>query len=187
MTRIDEYVRILNANTVRTPESKLFFAMFRLAAKVGDIHDELLPHPGVRVAKSRWVWEMGHVLHAVVDLALDFGFNPHDLTDILTGGLRCETFEDLRFQRLTPHDTRGPFLKMTVAMGQLAEVVQFAFMQGRDLAAAKRAVAVTSLATILGALCELCDKYKLNIEEIVRTNVRNLTNPKPSDRIQGEG
>lgn len=189
--RIDEYVNVARSTAVYPEAGRFYYPVLGVAGEFGETLDELFQGHGlkVEVPRRRIVSEIGDVLWYVVNTAADAGFDLHDITDIITGGLRCETFVDLCFQRKVQRDKRSPFLKASIAIGQLAEIAKKGIRDGygTKLSVAKRAVVASALATVLCCLCEICEKYGICLGEAAKENNKKLTSRKKRDKIQGDG
>lgn len=177
---LDAFVSRTRPAALWPSDSRILSPVLGLVAEAGDAVDSI--HPAERISAPVWKWrrELGGVLFNLVNTALDFGFSIHDITDLVTGGLRCETFEDLAFQRLSPRDRRRPMLKISVAIGKLAGVArnlhEAGYSWGQKIPLAHKAIVATSLAEILSALCELCELEGVTLNQVARIQLAKLTN-----------
>ena len=189
--RIDDYAKTARSTAFYPEAASFVYPVLGLAGEYGETLDEMFQGVGLKVPikRSTLVAELGDVLWYVTNTALDLGFTMENLTDIVTGGLRCETFMDLAFQRLHPRDTRTAYLKATVYIGQLAEIAKKGIRDGygKNLSVAKRAVAVTALAQLLVCLCEICEQNKICLGEVAEENNKKLTSRQARDKLQGDG
>lgn len=188
---IDQYVKTARSTAIYPESARFFYPVLGLAGEFGEAVDETFQGHGLKIQtpRRRIVAEFGDVLWYVTNIALDLGFDFHDLTDLMTGGLRCDTFEDLCFQRLRPRDHRSPYLKATIAIGQIAEVAKKGLRDGygTDLSTAKRAVVVSALTEILRCLCEIAETKGICLGEIAKSNNDKLTSRKQRGKIKGDG
>ena len=187
--RIDDYVKVARSTAIYPETAKFTYPVLGLAGEYGEVVDEVFLDAKIKPAKRALIAELGDVLWYVFNTMLDLDLQVHDIADIVTGGLRCETFEDICFQRLKPRDGRSPWLKMTVHIGQLAEVAKKGLRDGYgpNLDEVKRSVCANALAQILVSLCEICDKQHLSLGEIAASNNRKLTSRKNRDKLKGDG
>jgi NTP pyrophosphatase (non-canonical NTP hydrolase) len=190
-TIIDAYVEVARSTAIYPETAKFFYPVLGLAGEFGETMDEIFQGVGLKLdtPKSKIRSELGDCLWYITNTALDLGFTFRDLTDIVTGGLRCETFEDVCFQRLKPRDNRSPYLKATIYIGQLAEVAKKGLRDGygTTLTMTKRAVCVTALAQLLVCLCEICEKHGVTIDEVAANNNAKLTSRMERGKLKGDG
>jgi len=190
-TIIDTYVDTARSLAFYPESAKFYYPVLGLAGEFGEAVDEIFQGLGnVPVTpKPTIISELGDVLWYIVNVALDLGFTFHDLTDIVTGGLRCETFEDVCFQRLKPRDSRSPFLKASIYIGHLAEIAKKGIRDGygTQLPLTKLAIAVTALAQLIVCLCEICEKHQITIDEVAANNSAKLTSRRDRDKLKGDG
>lgn len=190
--RIDEYVRVARSTALYPKASSFIYPVLGLAGEFGEFVDEAFQGHGLKITtpKRRLVSEMGDVLWYVVNTALDLGLEFQDLVDLSTGGLRADTFEELCFCRLKPRDKRSPYLKITIAIGQLSEVAKKSLRDGytiAEMSATKRAVCVSALHAILVSLCEICEKQRFCLSEVALDNNLKLTSRKERGKLKGDG
>lgn len=191
-TPIDNYVETARSTAIYPEAARFYYPVLGLAGEFGETIDELFPEAhikGIKIPVNTIISELGDVLWYVTNTALDLGFQFRDLTDVITGGLRCETFEDICFQMLRKRDQRSPFLKMSIHIGQLAEVAKKGLRDGygTELSTAKRAICVNALAQLLVGLCELCEKYGFTLDEVAFQNNKKLTDRQKRDKLGGDG
>lgn len=186
---LQEYANKARETAIYPEACRFTYPALGLAGEWGEVMDELHPGPGLTAPRWKWMRELGDLLWYVVNAAFDVDLNLHDLAAAVTGGLRSDTFEALCFQRLTRHDRRDPFLKITVAIGQVAEVAKKAIRDGyaEQLPLGKKSIVASALVAILAGICELCDKYDLSLDEIAAINNQKLLDRKERGKIQGDG
>jgi hypothetical protein len=188
-TKIDQYATTARQTAIYPDNARFIYPVLGLAGEYGEVVDEVFTGLKIKPPKATIIKEFGDVLWYVTNTAMDIGFTFQDLADGVTGGLRCDTFEDMAFQRLKPRDQRSPWLRLTIHIGQLAEVAKKGLRDGygTELTPAKRAMSQMALVGILVALCEICEKQGLSLDLIAAENNKKLTDRQNRDKLQGDG
>jgi len=189
--KITHYAVVARGTAIYPEATRFFYPALGLCGEAGEVCDRMIPQSGRKIAIPLLpiIKELGDVLWYITNTAMDLGFTLQDIAEGVTGGLRCDTFEDMAFQRLKRRDRRSPFLKFTVYSGQVAEVAKKGLRDGygTELPAAKRVAVHSALVELLAAMCEFCDKYGVSMDEVAYENNKKLTDRKKRDKLQGDG
>jgi len=188
---IDQYAAVARSTAIYPEAASFIYPALGLCGEIGELSDYFLPIEGdkVRIPENNIIAELGDVLWYVTNVALDLGFSLKTIAHQITDGLPCDTFGALAFARLKRRDNRSPFLKLAIYSAQIAEVAKKGLRDGwgLNLTVAKRALVVAALAEILVSLCEICEKYKISIDEVAFRNNKKLTDRQSRGKLQGDG
>lgn len=186
--RILEYQTNARDTAIYPNHARFYYPALGLCGEVGEVVDLLIPGVKTTVAKTKILGELGDVLWYLTNVALDLKFGIPCLADIITGGLRCDTFEDISFQRKTPRDKRSPFIRLIVNSGHIAEIAKKQIRgDAEGLSAEKMETVRLALANCLVALCELCEKHGVTLDDVAEFNNKKLKSRLERGKLQGDG
>ena len=189
--RITDYATVARSTAIYPESARFFYPALGLCGETGEVCDRMIPQSGrkISIPLAPIIKEMGDVLWYITNTAMDIGFTLQDIAEGVTGGLRCDTFEDMAFQRLKRRDRRSPFLKFSVYSGQIAEVAKKGLRDGygTKLSPVKRAAVHMALVELMAGLCEFCEKFGISMDEVAYENNKKLTDRKKRDKLKGDG
>lgn len=177
-------------NTARSTavyEAPFLYPAMGLAGEAGETLDKLFPvqvENGPAYATEDVVKELGDVLWYVVNVAHDAGIPFMEVADRATGGLRCDTFEELQFQRVRADDRRSPYLLLAVHTCAFAEMAKKVIRDGKKINPGR---CRELLVLIMLDLCSICDRLGLSLGDVAAENSAKLLSRQARNQIKGDG
>lgn len=183
--RIDEYYRVARSTAVY--DAPFVYPAMGLAGEAGETLDKLFPiqdENGPATVTGDVVKELGDILWYIVNTAHDAGFHILEVVDRATGGLKCNTFDELQFERVRADDRRSPYLLLAVHTCAFAELTKKILRDGKKIEPGK---VREMLVLVLLDLCSICDRSGLKLGDVAAENAAKLLSRQARGKIQGDG
>lgn len=176
---------------VTNPGARFIYPALGLAGEIGESLDKIFASPveaSPAVMTEDVVKELGDVLWYVVNTGLDANISLGDLVDLVTGGIRADTFEEVAFGRLRHADKRSPYLRLTIHAGQIAEIAKKAIRDsGGFVPSEKRLKIAVALSEIFVAWLEVCERNGVSPNHVAVENRIKLESRALRGKLKGDG
>jgi NTP pyrophosphatase (non-canonical NTP hydrolase) len=188
---IDHYTIEARKTAIYPRSYAVIYPALGLCGETAEVWGKLVPDKGGKVAQvaaNVISAELGDVLWYITNTAADADILLLDLVEDLTGGLAPSKFADLFFQLLDSKDKRSPYVKLTLAAGEVAEVAKKSLRDDQGHVTPEKVVRLrAALGMALRAWLEVCDKHKLCPDDVALGNVLKLKKRADEGKIQGDG